>query len=112
MQPSLGIDFGKVSFHRFYQLFLPFLPGGTLVLGLVLAYPDCFHRAKLTLEMGHYSRLAMLFFGSYGAGLLLYGFALAVSTICQLIGWAAITKLWPPTRNNLDFSKRVAWRRA
>jgi len=112
MQPTLGIDFGKVSFHRFYQLFLPFLPGGTLLIGLVLAYPDFFRRMMAAPGLGRYSQVSALAFGSYVVGLFLYGFSYSLCSLLERVGFALVVKLFPPYRNNIELSKRHAWRRA
>ena len=52
MLPEIHFNFGQVTFERIYQVFLPLIPGGTLVGGLVLAYPQRVHDAEVTLGLG------------------------------------------------------------
>lgn len=112
MQPALGIDLGKVSFHRFYQLFLPFLPGGTLLIGLVLAHPDFIRGMTVALGLGRYSRMGAIAFGSYVVGLLLYGFSYCLCSLLERVLFTVMVKLFRPKRENVELSKRAAWRRA
>ena len=111
MLPEIHFNFGQVTFERIYQVFLPLIPGGTLVGGLVLAYPQRVHDAEVTLGLGPYSRVAVLICGIYLVGFILYGFSLMVSGNCAVLLANIVPRYWPPNRPNEGPSKSWVWRR-
>jgi hypothetical protein len=110
MLPEIRVDFGPVTFERIYQIFLPLIPGGTLVGGLVLAHPQRVHDIELTLGLGRYSRIAILVCSIYLVGFILYGFSLMISGNCAVLFANVVPKLWPPVRPNEAPSKSWVWR--
>jgi hypothetical protein len=110
MLPEVHVNLGQVTFERIYQVFLPLIPGGTLVGGLVLAYPQRVHEAEVTLGLGRYSRVAVLVCSVYLVGFILYGFSLVVSGNCAVFLANIVPRLWPPNRANEGPSKSWVWR--
>ncbi len=110
MLPEVHVNLGQVTFERMYQVFLPLIPGGTLVGGLVLAYPQRVHEAEATLGLGRYSRVAVLVCSVYLVGFILYGFSLTVSGNCAVFLVNIVYKFWPPKRQNEGPSKSWVWR--
>jgi hypothetical protein len=111
MLPDVHVNLGPVTFERVYQIFLPLVPGGTLVGGLVLAYPQRVHEVEVALGLGRYSRAALLVCSIYLVGFILYGFSLTVSGNCGVFLVMMVYKLWPPKRDNEGPSKSWVWRR-
>lgn len=108
--PEIHVNFGQITFERFYQVFLPLIPGGTLVGGLVLAHPQRVHDMEFNLGLGRYSRVVILVCSVYIAGLILYGISLAISGNCSVFLAGLVPKLWPPMRPNEAPSKSWVWR--
>src|SRR5882757_6740247 len=111
MLPEIHVNFGPVTFERIYQIFLPLIPGGTLVGGLILAYPQRVHDAEVTIGLGRYSRVAVLACSIYLVGFILYGFSLMISANCTVFLSNIVYKFWPPNRPNEAASKSWVWRR-
>jgi len=111
MLPEIRVDFGQVTFERIYQVFLPLVPGGTLVGGLVFSYPQRVHDLEATLGLGRYSRVALLICSVYLVGFILYGFSLMISGNFMVLLGSVVYKFWPPNRPNEGPSKSWVWRR-
>jgi hypothetical protein len=109
--PDVHVNLGQVTFERIYQIFLPLIPGGSLIGGLLLAHPDFMFRVTTAFGLGRFSRIGVLVFAVYVTGLVLYGVSQWVVGICSWIGLLTVSKRWPPMRDNLALSKRPAWRR-
>jgi len=108
--PEIHVNLGQVTFERIYQVFLPLIPGGTLVGGLVLAYPQRVHDAEVTLGLGSYSRTAVFLCSIYLAGFILYGFSLTISGNFSVLLANIVPKVWLPGRPNEGASKSWVWR--
>jgi hypothetical protein len=109
--PEIHVNFGQLAFERIYQLFLPFVPGSTLVSGLIITHPAYAHTIAVTLELGRYSRFAVLLCIVYIVGLLLYGFSIFITGNCTILLGFIIGKKWPPRRQNLVPSQSTIFRR-
>jgi hypothetical protein len=104
--PEIHVDFGQLTFERIYQVLLPLIPGGTLVGGLVLTYPQRVH----DLGLGRYSRVAVIVCSAYIAGVILYGFSVTVTGNCTILFATLLSKRSPPLRPNLVPSQSWVWR--
>jgi hypothetical protein len=111
--PEIHVNFDQVTYERVYQLFLPLIPGSTLVGGLVLAHPDRASAIVAVLGLGRYSRIAALVCCVYIVGLILYGFSMAVTGgVSLLVPWFLNKIKRPfPTRPNAVSAKSTVWRR-
>jgi hypothetical protein len=101
---------GKLHSSVFTKFFLPLIPGGTLVGGLVFAYPQRAYDVAVTLGLGRYSRVAVFICSVYLVGFILYGFSLTVSGNCGVFLVMTVYKRWPPNRENEAPSKSWVWR--
>jgi len=108
--PEIHVNFDQLTFERVYQVFLPLVPGGTLVGGLILAYPQRIRDVEATLGLGRYSRVVVLISSIYLVGFILYGFSLAISGNCSLFLANIVPKAWMPGRPNDGPSKSWVWR--
>jgi hypothetical protein len=109
--PEVHVNFGQVTFERIYQIFMPLIPGSTLVGGLVLAYPASAAAASNALGLGRYSRFVILVCTVYIVGFVLYGLSVFVTANCSVILIDTVFKKWPPRRPNEVSSKSTVWRR-
>lgn len=112
MLPEVHLNFGPVTFERIYQIFLPLVPGATIVGGLVLVHPQRFHDVQVALGVGRYSRVAILISAAYISGLVLYGFSVTVTQNCSALLVGTVFTRWPPKRPNDGPAKAWVWRRA
>lgn len=109
--PEIHVDLNQVTFERVYQLFLPLMPGGALVGGLVFAHPDKASAVVLTLGLGQYSRFVFFFFCVYAVGLMLYGFSMVITGNCSMLLSHVVGKVVSPKRPNEVSAKSTIWRR-
>jgi hypothetical protein len=109
--PEIHVNFDQLTFERIYQVFLPLIPGCTLVGGLMFAHADSVHAITVALGMGRYSRVAVFLGSVYVAGLILYGFSMGIIGNCSTFLAFLVGKMWPPRRQNEVSSKSVIWRR-
>lgn len=109
--PEVHLDLRQLTFVRAYEIFLPLVPGGTLVGGLVLAHPASIDAAAISVGMGRYARGATLVCAAYIAGLILYGLSVLVTGICTGILGRIVFAKWPPKRPNLAASQTFLFRR-
>lgn len=109
--PEIHVNFGQLALERIYQLFLPLIPGGTLVGGLVLAHPAASNTMAATLGLGRYSRVGLLVLIVYIVGWLLHGFSIFVTGNCSALLGYIVGKKWPPKRENEVPSKSFIFRR-
>jgi hypothetical protein len=109
--PEIHVNVGQLTFERIYQIFLPVIPGSTLVGGLMFAHPTSAHAVVAALDLGRYSRLAVLLSIVYIVGLLLYGFSVFVTGNCSVILSYLIGKKFPPKRQNETPSQSFIFRR-
>jgi hypothetical protein len=109
--PEVHVNFGQVAFERIYQIFMPLIPGSTLVGGLMLVYPASAAAASSALGLGRYSRFALLLCIIYIVGFVLYGLSVFVTANCSVILTDIVFKKWPPKRPNQVSSKSTVWRR-
>ena len=111
MLPEVHINLDRLAIHHIYQVFLPFVPGCTLLIGLLLAHPE-FSVLAAVAGLGYYSRLAAVVFVAYAAGLVLYAvsafFGAALSTSASRLCFTI--KRWRPIRDNLVISQNRVWR--
>jgi hypothetical protein len=110
--PEVHVSLDRPTIQHIYQLFLPFFPGGTLILGLALARPDSLAYFAASRGIGYYSLIVAAVFLAYVAGLMLYSLSLnfgaILSTILNQLCWTS-TKC-RPTRNNATTSQNHVWR--
>lgn len=90
---------------------MPLIPGWTLVGGLILAHPHGAYGVAVTLGLGRYSRVAVFLCSVYVAGLVLYGFSVAITSIWSILLANFIGKISPPGRENEVQAKATIWRR-
>ncbi len=111
MLPEVHVNLDRPAIQHIYQLFLPFVPGGTLVTGLILAHPRFSPLASAT-SFGRYSRITVAAFAAYIAGLMLYALSVYFGAILSAVAsnlWFKIPK-WRPFRNNIVISQNRVWR--
>ena len=108
--PELHVNLGEFSFERVYQLFLPLVPGGALVGGLVLNDPASLSAKAVAFGIGSYPRVAILVCAAYVTGLALYGVSMLIAGSCTAIVGHVVYKKWPPRRPNSS-SKSLLFRR-
>lgn len=109
--PEVHVDLGQIKFDRIYQLFLPLIPGGALVGGLLISHPASASALAISLGLGRYSRFAFLVCAVYIVGLVLYGFSLAVAgNSSLLLTWIVFKMGFKMLRNDAP-SKNFVWRR-
>jgi hypothetical protein len=111
MLPEVHVSLDRPTIQHIHQLFLPLVPGGTLVLGLILTHP---HSAALAAVQGlrDYQRIALIVFFSYSAGLILYAASGYFASILSLSVATLYYRILKKTtvRNNLKFSQNRVWR--
>jgi hypothetical protein len=111
MIPDVHVNLDRPTIQHIYQLFMPIVPGGTLVIGFVLVHPDYLARLAAS-GIGYYSRIAAMVFVAYAVGLLLYAlsvhFAFIVNTcLAHVVGRSQKLR---PLRNNASISQNHVWR--
>jgi hypothetical protein len=111
--PDVHVNVGQITFERIYQIFLPIIPGSTLVGGLVLAHPASAHSLAVTLGLGPYARFAILLLIVYIVGFVLSGFSIFMTGNCTvLLGYLiGKKKEWVPIRQNQVSSQSFIFRR-
>jgi hypothetical protein len=109
--PEIHVNFDQLTFERVYQVFLPLIPGFTLVGGLVFAHPHNAYAVTVALGMGKYSRVAVLLASVYVAGLILYGLSVVIAGNCSMLLSELVGKMWAVRRPNEAPSKSTIWRR-
>ncbi len=108
--PEIHVNFDQFTFERFYQIFLPLIPGGTLVGGLIFAHPGPVNTVAVTLGLGRYSRVAVFLCAVYIVGLVLYGFSVVIAGNWSLLLAYAVGARWSQGRPNEQASKNFVWR--
>lgn len=109
--PEVHIHFGQLTFERIYQVFLPLVPGATLVGGLMLAHPTSAQSAVLAFGIGRYLGYAILVCAAYIVGLMLYRFSTLSAGIVTGTLNTIVVRKWPPRRQNLASSQTTLFRR-
>ncbi len=109
--PEVHVNLGQVTFERIYQIFLPLIPGGTLVGGLLLTHPEFASHTTSILGLGRYSRMGFAIFTVYIVGLALYGVSVSVAGTFTWIAALTIGKRIGMLRDNLALSQRPVWRK-
>jgi hypothetical protein len=110
MLPDIHVNFGQLTFEKVYQTFLPLVPGGTLVGGLIVTNPQRVHDISLALGLGRYAMLAVLLYSIYIVGLILYGFSAVVTGICSAAIVFLVPKVKIRNRPSEAASKSWVWR--
>src|SRR5216684_3619191 len=86
--PDVHVNLDRPTFEnayqRAYQIVLPLIPGWTLAGGFVFANHHLAYGVAASLGLGRYSRVAVFLCSVYVAGLVLYGFGLAVMVIWSI----------------------------
>ncbi len=113
MLPEVHVNFDQLTFERVYQIFLPLIPGCTLVGGLLMAHPQGTSALAAALGLGRYARIGALICCVYVVGLILYGFGVVITSYCSmLLAWLfGKIKIPFPERQNQVPSKSTIWRR-
>jgi len=110
--PEVHVSLDRPTIQHIYQLFLPFFPGGTLVLGLALAHPDSLAYFAASRGIGYSSLIVAAVFLAYVAGLMLYvasfHFGGFLSTGVNQLCWRS--PKCRPARNNSSISQNHVWR--
>lgn len=109
--PDVHVNLDRPTIQHIYQLFMPVVPGGTLVIGFVFAHPDYLGRFA-TAGVGYYSRIAATVFIAYVAGLILYMLSVHVALILSTC-LGALCQSNPklrPVRDNSAVSQNHVWR--
>ncbi len=110
--PDLHVNLDRPTIQHIYQLFLPIVPGGTLVIGILAAHPNYLKQLATATGVGYYSLVATTVFIAYSAGVMLYAFGvhfgLLLSTFVGVV-FDRNQKL-RPFRENLSISQNHVWR--
>jgi hypothetical protein len=111
MFPDVHVNLDRPTIQHIYQLFLPFVPGFTLVIGLGVAHPN-FASHMAAIGLGYYSRIVVMVFIAYAVGLILHAASLYFGATVSLSMTALYSKVpkWRPFRNNLVISQNRVWR--
>jgi hypothetical protein len=111
MFPEVHITLDRPTINHIYQLFLPFVPGGTLVIGLRLTNPR-FSGIVATAGLGRYSRAAVVVFAAYATGLMLYALSVHFAALLSTVAVSLVFKnqRTRPSRDNALISKNPVWR--
>ena len=110
--PDVHVTLDRPTIQHIYQLFLPIVPGGTLVLGFVLVHPHSLGHFAAEQGMGYYSLIAAVVFLSYVAGLMLYALSFYFGAILStsLNELCRRSPKCRPSRNNSSISQNHVWR--
>src|ERR1700737_4760844 len=104
--PEIRVNFDQLTFERVYQIFLPLIPGCTLVGGLMMAHPQSAYSVAVALGLGRYSRIGALLCCVYIVGLILYGFSVVITAYCSmLVAWFLGKKILFPKLKNKPLRK-------
>ena len=110
--PEVRLNLDRPTIQHIYELFLPIIPGGTLVMGLLSARPEWLVHLGAASGVGYYSRIAGIVFLAYVAGLMLFVLSIHVGGL--LMG--ALNEIYSrspklrPVRINLSISQNRVWR--
>jgi hypothetical protein len=72
MIPRVHFSLGPTSFDRFYQAFLPLIPGGVFIGGLLVAHPGFGLLLRNAFGFSEYADLGALVFAAYVVGFVLF----------------------------------------
>lgn len=110
--PDLHVNLDRPTIQHIYQLFLPIVPGGTLVVGLLLARPNYLRQLGAASGVGYYLLLATTVFVAYAAGLMLYTLSVHFGMIASMcaINISGRNPKFRPLRNNMSISQNHVWR--
>jgi len=109
MLPEVHVSLDRLAIQHIYQLFLPLVPGGTLVIGLCVAYQSPLASPSVFAYLG---RVAAVCFFAFAVGLMLT----AVSTICSGVAVGVVQAIvfrnprLRPSRSNRPISQNPLWR--
>jgi hypothetical protein len=109
MYPPLQVSVGRLSYNRAYQLLIPFLPGGTLVLLLMLRRPYLISHGSAELGLGHFGLAAALIFGAYVAGFILQFLSTGVQAAISFAFWSQRRRKYHH-RDYPELAKSRVWR--
>jgi len=111
MLPEVHVTLDRPTIQHIYQLFLPFVPGCTLVVGLALAHHSLSPLGAAT-TLGRYSRIGVAAFGAYITGLTLYALSFYFGSILSVIASNLCFRVQKcrPFRKNLTTSQNHVWR--
>lgn len=111
MLPEVHVSLDRLTIQHIYQYVLPFVPGSTLVIGILWAN-SLFHGLSGASGLEYLLRIAALAFIAYAVGLMLYAlsaiFGSFVSTLTAMV-WFSNPK-WRPSRDNKTISRNRVWR--
>ncbi len=103
------LDFHRLSYPRVFQVLSPLLPGGALVLGLLVGRPSLAGMLNLENRPNGYLTIILLTFAAYVCGyVLIHG----SSAISHMVAGAIIFSQKTPPLVSEVFSKNIAWRTA
>ena len=110
--PDVHVNLDRPTIQHIHQLFLPFVPGGSLVVGFALTHPEYLGYFGAASAVGYFSRVTAVVFVAYVAGLMLFALsvhfgALFSAVLSDLSGRSP--KLRPFRKNQLISQNRV-WR--
>jgi hypothetical protein len=110
--PDVHVNLDRPTIQHIYQLFLPLVPGGALVIGLLSAHPDWFGRFGAASGVGYYSRIAGIIFLAYAVGLMLFLLSVHFGALLTyyLGNLCARSPKLRPIRTNLSISQNRVWR--
>ncbi len=100
--PEIHVNLEQLAFERIYQLFLPLIPGSTLVGGLMLAKPASVFAVTSALGLGRYSRFAAPLCVVYIVGFVLFGFCIWMVRFVQRSARLRPSKLCGGSQGSLD----------
>jgi hypothetical protein len=110
--PEVHVNLDRPTIQHIYQLFLPIVPGGALVIGYAMAHPQHVKCFVAGMGIGYYSLIAAAVFIAYVAGLMLFALSIHVGAMFSFwMGWLCgkIPRLLP-IRNNVSTSQSHVWR--
>lgn len=104
--PDVHVNLDRPTIQHIYQLFLPIIPGGALVIGLLLTHPD---------YMTHFAVAQIIgtVFVAYAAGLMLFVLSTHFAGMLSLSVAVHCNKnpKRRPSRENMSISQNFVWRR-
>ncbi len=109
MYSPLQVNLGRLSYNRAFELLIPFLPGGTFVLLLMLRRPYLISHGSAELGLGHFGLAAALIFGAYVAGFILQFLSTGVHVAISFAFWWQRRKKYYQ-RDYPELAKSRVWR--
>lgn len=104
--PDVHVSLDRPTIQHIYQLFLPLVPGGAFVIGLMLARSDLVAYFAVSSGLGYFSRVAAMVFSAYVAGVLLYALSVHFGSLLSVgLAQPIFRNEFPPDWTNSEFDQ-------